>query len=367
MKQPGQNGSAARRIMFEIFTTSPLPVGEQVFITGSSENLGRWRPDGFPLTRMDDNMWSGVSHAGLDETVEFKITRGSWDSEETLPDGRVPSNHMVFPGQAGFSHRVYNWKDSVLAPAPEITGNYRIHEGFHSNMLRYDRRVIVWLPPFYEQNKDRHYPVLYMQDGQQVFDPRTSTWNVDWGVDECCQMLILNGQMQDIIVVAVYSTEDRFLEYNPSMAGPEYGRFLLEELKPFIDREYRTLPGRGHTAIAGASMGATIAFHIAWTRPDKFFGAACLSPAFRFNDDQACLDLARNLSSLPDLKTFLYCGEGDPTEKELMKGARDMNGLLQSKGMNEEHLLFKEDAGGEHNEMTWSKYTPDLLKFLFGR
>ena len=206
-------GSRSRRVIFEIFTTAPLPVGEQVFIAGGSDSLGNWRPDGLPLTRTDDNMWSGVADVQPDETLEFKITRGSWDTEETLPDGRVPTNRIVFPGQSpGFSHRVYNWKDSAMAPTPEITGNYRIHEGFHSNFLRYDRRIIVWLPPFYEQNKDRHYPVLYMQDGQKVFDPRTSTWNYDWGVDECCQMLILNGHFHEAMVLGVYSTVDRFME-----------------------------------------------------------------------------------------------------------------------------------------------------------
>ena len=162
-----------RQVTFEITTKTPLPVGEQVFVTGNHDSLGNWAADGFPLTRTDDNVWTGsaVFPAGL--ALEYKITRGSWQSEETGEDGAVPPNKSAGTDQDQWvRHEVVRWKDTCPSPLPQITGDYRIHESFHSSFLRFDRRVIVWLPPSYGKERKRRYPVLYMHDGQQVFDPQ---------------------------------------------------------------------------------------------------------------------------------------------------------------------------------------------------
>lgn len=358
----------SRQVTFEIRTRVPLRVGEQVFLAGSERALGGWRPDGFPLTRIDDNVWTGSAALPADQVTEYKITRGTWNTEESLEDGSLPGNKIIDRGgDRVVRHEVLTWKDACAGPAPQITGDYRIHEGFHSRYLRFDRRVIVWLPPSYQKKPDLRYPVLYMQDGQQVFDPQTSTWKQDWQVDEWCARLMAEGKMREIIVVAAYSTEDRFIEYSPSLAGPEYGRFLIEELKPFIDREYRTLPGREVTAVAGSSMGGAISFYLAWTRPDIFFGAACLSPAFKFRNDQFSLDMVRGSARAPDTRIFLYCGLGDPTEQELAQGMREMAGLLKARGFApSRNLAVVEDASAKHSEAAWAKHTGQWLLFLFG-
>lgn len=359
----------SRQITFEVTTKRPLPVGEQVFITGNHDSLGNWDPDAFPLTRTDDNVWTGSVVFPAGQTLEYKITRGSWQSEETREDGTVPSNSTVETDQDRLvRHEVACWNDAGAVPTPQITGNYRIHEGFHSSFLRFDRRVIVWLPPSYEKDRKRRYPVLYMHDGQQVFDPQTSTWKQDWEVDEWCEKLIAQKELRDIIVVAAYSTEDRFVEYNPSLGGPQYARFMIEELKPFIDKEYRTLPGSESTAVAGASMGGTISFFLAWTRPDVYFGAACLSPAFRFKNDQFCLDLVRRTARPPSTRIYLYCGLGDSTEQELAEGMNEMAGLLETCGFSRErNLRVVEDLAARHNEASWATHSREWLLYLFGK
>jgi len=358
-----------RQITFHVVTDVPLPVGEQVFITGNQPALGNWDPGGFPLTRVDDRSWSGTLPLPAETKIEYKITRGSWKTEEILEDATLPENKVIDAGSNYTAHHtVAQWRDEGPAPVPQITGDYRVHEGFHSRYLRFDRKVIVWLPPSYDKEPERRYPVLYMQDGQQVFDPQTSTWKQDWQVDEWCTQLIGEFRLQEIIVVAIYSTEDRFLEYNPSMAGHEYSRFILEELKPFIDSEYRTRPERETTAVAGSSMGGTISFFLAWTHPDVFFGAACLSPAFRFRNDQYDLDLVRKTPETPRLRLFLYCGEGDPTEKELLSGTQEMRDLLRERGYNEgSDLVATVDQDGQHNEASWALHSDDWLLFLFGK
>jgi predicted alpha/beta superfamily hydrolase len=360
----------SRQITFEVITKRPLPVGEQVFITGNQDSLGSWDPDGFPLTRTDDNIWAGSVVFPAGQAIEYKITRGSWNTEETLEDGTVPpSNKTVLADQdRQVRHEVARWKDTGSAPVPQITGDYRIHESFHSNFLRFDRRVIVWLPPSYARDRKRRYPVLYMHDGQQVFDPQTSTWKQDWEVDEWCAKLIALKELKEIIVVAAYSTEDRFVEYNPSLGGPQYARFMIEELKPFIDKEYRTQPGPESTAVAGASIGGTISFFMAWTRPDIFFGAACLSPAFRFKNDQFCLDLVRGTAQPPDTRLYLYCGLGDSTEQELAEGMKEMAGLLEDRGFSRKrNLRVAEDLEARHNEAAWAKHSREWLLYLFGK
>ncbi len=358
-----------RRITFQVRTDVPLPVGEQVFVTGNQALLGNWNPAGFPLTRLDDRIWSATAALPSGQKIEFKVTRGGWDTEAVRCDGSIPDNQVVeADGDQVVETHVAQWKDSAPEPKPQIVGNYRVHEGFHSRYLRYDRKVIVWLPPSYENDADKRYPVLYMQDGQQVFDPLTSTWKQDWQVDEWCTQLIGEYRMDEIIVVAVYCTEDRYLEYNPSMAGREYSRFILEELKPFVDMEYRTLPGKSTTAIAGASMGATIAFYLAWTHPQVFSAAACLSPAFRFRNDEFCLNMVEKSPDTPDLRLYLYCGEGDALEKELMGGMRDMERLLKARGFEEgRNLKVSVDEEAAHNEAAWARHTDDWLLYLFGR
>lgn len=358
-----------RRITFEVATMSPLPAGEQVFVAGDHEALGNWAPDGLALARFSDNLWSETVELPAGRVIEYKITRGSWDTEELGPDGTVPANRRIPPtGDHVLRHVVHHWKDARLGPAPRITGDFRVHERVASPRLRLPRKVIVWLPPSYETEVSRRYPVLYMQDGQQVFDPLTSTWNQDWEVDERCTQLIEEGRLEEILVVGIYSTDDRRLEYCPSRLGSAYAEFVVSELKPMIDAEYRTLPGPTHTAVAGSSMGATISFFLAWTRPEVFGAVACLSPAFRYLGDQTVLDLVREANRAPPLRIFLYGGAGDDLERQLLPGMREMAALLKAKGFRDgENLLVVEDPDGRHHEAAWARQTERWLLFLFGR
>ena len=201
--------------------------------------------------------------------------------------------------------------------------------------------------------------------GQQVFDPGTSTHGQDWEVDEWCARLIAGDRMEEIIVVAAYCTPARYREYHPGVEGDRYARFLVEELKPMIDRTYRTLPGRDTTAVAGASMGGKISFYLAWARPEVFFGAACLSSAFAY-DPATELDAVRATAVAPDIKLYLYCGGGDPLEKKLLPGTREMASLLEERGFRTGgNLRVAIDEAAVHNEAAWKTVTGDWLAFLF--
>jgi predicted alpha/beta superfamily hydrolase len=215
---------------------------------------------------------------------------------------------------------VEGWKDRAAAKREsKIAGDYQVLPKVHSKFLEHDRDVIVWFPPGYAEHPTKRYPVLYMHDGRQVFDPATSTWGKDWQVDELAQDMILDGELEPFLVVAADCTDARFDEYSPSRKGDDYLRFLIEELKPMVDATWRTDPGR--SAIAGSSMGGLISFYAAWKRPDVYFGAACLSPAFEERYGHECFRMVEAArGGLPDLKLFLSCGGAGELEARLLGG-----------------------------------------------
>lgn len=154
---------------------------------------------------------------------------------------------------------------------------------FDSTRLGRAHRIRVYLPPGYEENTLKRYPVLYMQDGQNLFFPDEAFLGQDWHVDETIGMLDTMSAVDDFIVVAVYS-QDRFAEYTkPGYAA--YGSSLVGEVKPRIDQDFRTLPGPLNTALLGSSLGGVVSFYLAWEWPDVFARAACLSSTFGYKDD----------------------------------------------------------------------------------
>jgi predicted alpha/beta superfamily hydrolase len=358
--------SPTRKIRFKVCTTEPLPTGEQIFIAGSDETLGHWQADGLALTRMEDLVWEAEAALPVDQPISYKVTRGSWDAEEVRKDGTIPKDYIIPSGSDDLieEHLIYHWNDRRI-PQPHIVGDYRVHPNMPSAFLDQDHTVIVWLPPSYANDLDRHFPVLYMHDGQQVFDPSTSTWHHDWQVDERCSELIYQKRLQEIIVVAIYSTPDRYAEYNPAERGPDYAKFLIDELKPFIDSEYRTLPAREHTAVAGSSMGGAISFYLAWSRPDVFFGAACLSSAFLHRQGRFSINMVNRTETLPDLRLYLYGGSGDELEQRLAADLHAMVKTLDAKGFAADKRKIVEDPSGQHNEATWARHTDDWLLYLF--
>ena len=160
----------------------------------------------------------------------------------------------------------------------EIVGTARILTDFHSKLLDNYRNVIIWLPPGYNKlrNVQKKYPVLYMHDGQNLIDPKTSFAGKDWRVDETAVKLSKAKRMSEIIVVGIYNTSDRLAEYSDSEKGDRYLNFIIDELKPFIDNNYRTIPQREHTAIMGSSMGGLISFIAGWKYYDVFSMAGCM-------------------------------------------------------------------------------------------
>jgi predicted alpha/beta superfamily hydrolase len=262
-----------------------------------------------------------------------------------------------------------------------LTGDIRYHKSFHSKILNNDRDVVVYLPPGYDKDKNKHYSVLYLHDGQNLFDGATSFIpGQEWRVDETAQSLIDAGKIEPLIIVGINNAgKDRVNEYTPAAdakykAGGQadlYGQMLVEELKPFIDTNYRTLKDATHTGIGGSSLGGLVSMYLGLKYANVFGRVAVVSPSVWWADKQiiGCLEA---LPKKPKLRIWLDIGtkEGrNPDEaKQTVDGARLLKENLVKKGWREgDDLKYFEADGAEHNERAWAARTGQILEFLFPR
>lgn len=258
------------------------------------------------------------------------------------------------------------------APAPvehTLTGDIRRHEGFPSTHLERSRDVLVYLPPGYGDSGARRYPTLYLQDGQNVFDKATSVGE-EWRVDETAQGLIESGQIEPVIIIAIYNTgEHRIDEYAPTASekggghADRYGRMLVEELKPFIDKEYRTLPSAASTGIGGSSLGALLTMHLGLRYATAFSKLAVHSPSVWWDDKVILKEVAALPGKLP-FRIWLDAGTGEG--EETIANTRALRDALVAKGwIVDQDLRYVEAEGGQHNEASWAARVAETLKFLY--
>ncbi len=258
-----------------------------------------------------------------------------------------------------------------------LTGEFRTHKNFHSRYLTSDRDVLVYLPPGYDADKRRRYPVLYLHDGQNLFDGATSfIKGAEWEVDETAQRLITAGHIEPLIIVGVYNAgKDRVEEYTPTVdarhkvggKADQYGRMLVEELKPFIDSEYRTRPDAKHTGLGGSSLGGLVSLYLAFKYPQTFGRVIVASPSVWW-DERMILREVEALKKRPHLRIWLDMGtkEGGNEAEEHRQNARALRDALVRKGWKEgSDLKYFEAEGAEHNERSWAARVEPMLKFLF--
>jgi len=282
---------------------------------------------------------------------------------------------------------------AATTPAPSaVTGR-----GVTGKVVRYadmpsayvaKRNVDVWLPPSYGKDPAQRYPVLYMHDGQNLFDPATSYGNVDWAVDEAMTRLIEKSAVRETIVVGIWNTNKRREEYMPQRAvqgnvhfnvpGAEdlkpadiisdrYLAFLVQELKPFIDASYRTLPGRADTFVMGSSMGGLISQYAMSKYPDVFGGAGCVSTHWPAGNGIALDDFAAHL---PDPGTHKYWFDyGTATLDALYEPYQQRTDeILRKAGYVEgQNWITRKFEGAEHSEKAWRLRVDQPLVFLLGR
>jgi len=309
-------------------------------------------------------------------TLDYKLCRGSWPTIETDADNRaIPNRRYLFgQGPPEVSLQVLNWEDQGgHIPARQHSASPNVHiisPAFALPQLRRTRRVWVYLPPDYAASA-RRYPVLYLQDGQNVFDQYTS-FAGEWGVDEILDALAASGQdLGGCIVVAVDNgSKHRLDEYSPwrnrrtgrGGEGAQYVDFLVNILKPYIDHHYRTQPAREATGVAGSSMGGLLATYAALRYPALFGRVGVFSPAYWFAG-QALLAYVAQQSPRPDTRWYFVCGTQEgPTMVPLMTAVRD---ALHDAGVPASHLAFQALPDGQHAEWFWRREFEPAYRWLF--
>lgn len=349
----------------EIRVISILSSDQKVFIVGNKPELGNWNPDKISLSKINDSTWSKIFEFKIGETIEYKLTLGSWEEEALDKSGKVPENFVYkVTGDTILIFKIGHWGKVHLNITGQITGEVRYHKQFEGRSVL-PRDIIVWLPPGYDSLSDKYYPVLYMHDGQNIFDPSTSSFGSDWQVDEVTDSLIRVKSIQGIIIVGIKNTKERGQEYNHTKPGYAYINFIIEELKPFIDMTYRTLPDCNNTSVCGSSSGGLISFIMGWEYPDVFSKSACFSPAFKISNIDYIAPVKNYMGAKKNLNIFIYNG-GIGLEEQLQPGIDEMILVLKDKGFIEnQDLLFIKDSSAEHNESAWAKYVYRFLEFFF--
>jgi enterochelin esterase-like enzyme len=269
--------------------------------------------------------------------------------------------------------------DSAAIRAGGATGDLRLHE-FSSRIFRNTRFLRVWLPPGYDDagSAGRHYPVLYLNDGQNLFESSTAFGGVEWQVDETADRMIREGAVPPMIFVGMDNTgKERIREYMPyrsmhprmlRVQGRYYPDFLMKEVMPFVERNYRVATGPENTGLGGSSLGALIALYTAIARPEMIGRLLLESPSLWASGRQLMKE-SRSVRVWPE-RMFLAVGTAEAGSAErsrtVVDDVRELAAIMRRAVLSESRLrlLIKDGAG--HNEAAWAERFPEALQFLFG-
>lgn len=249
------------------------------------------------------------------------------------------------------------------------TGKVILLKDFYSVQLNNKRDLRIYLPPSYRTQTQRRYPVIYMHDGQNLFDAKTASFGTEWEIDETMDRLIGLKQIQEAIIVGIDNTHQRLNEYTPC-CDPKHGggkindyeAFLLNQIKPFIDQHFRTKPDRNHTFMMGSSLGGLATFYMVQRHPETFSKAASLSGAFWWNK-QALVDDFKKMPHRLPIQFYLDTGTPDDASEENppMRDALLAQGYQLGKD-----LIYIEIPKAQHNEAAWAARVDVPLKYLLG-
>lgn len=365
-------------IRIEVRVAVPPGTEGDVYLAGDRPELGGWKPDGVKMSRTGGDRYACTLSLPKGTAIEFKFTRGTWATVEKGSGGEEVPNRRAGVDRDGtvIETKVERWSSGGPATkASTRTGDIRVHDGLESKILGNRRRVWVYLPPGYGSSQDR-YPVLYMHDGQNVFDNATSNAG-EWQADEAAEQLIRAGKIHPLIIVAIDNAGDaRLDEYGPTREAlvshggraDDYARFLIQEVKPFIDRTYRTRAGRNDTAIAGSSVGGLFSLYMARRHPAVFSKFGVVSPSLWWDRMNLLRQLQSDTAWTRDARFWVDMGTKEAPAPATTALTRQLVKTLADAGLKEgEGFRYVEAEGKGHNEAAWAERFPPMLLFFYGK
>lgn len=363
-------------ITFVVTVPAGLPESATLDVKGNQPELGDWAASkGLALARQADGTYAASARFAEGTALEFKVTRGSWQTVMVGPNGEwLEDLRHTVAGDATVAITVVRWADQK---SHTLSGTFEPLDVPAAFGLA-ARQAIVYLPPGYADDPSRRYPVLYLHDGQNVFDAATA-FAGEWHADETAQTLIAAGKVEPLIMVGVYNTSARIDEYTPvkgtgtaaSMGGQAdaYGQLLVQTVKPLVDARYRTRPDAASTGLAGSSLGGLVSVYLALRYPDVFTRVGALSPSVWWADRH----ILGTVSALPDkLPLRIWLDMGTAESANATSDARALRDALALEGWTpdaaapyETDLAYLEAEGAHHNEGAWSARFPTVLEYLF--
>jgi len=350
-------------------TSLPGNSNAKIFMASS---LNNWNPNdpNFELKKDLSGNYSIEIPEGNGK-AEYKFTQGSWETAESDENGNAVANrNFSFSGNSqDIKNQISGWAKPVQKKNTASKNVKILSENFSIPQLNATRRIWIYLPPDYENSKKK-YPVIYMEDGQNLFNEATS-FSGEWKVDETLDGFSKSGKFKAIVVGIDNGGSERLNEYSPwknekygGGKGEFFTEFLVKTLKPYIDKTYRTLPQPQNTAIIGSSMGGLISLYAGVKNPSVFGKIGIFSPAFWFAENDLKKFLNENSNQLKQTKFYFLAGSKE--SENMVSDINEVVEILKSKDIPEENIKTKFDEEGTHSENYWSKEFPAALIWLFG-
>jgi predicted alpha/beta superfamily hydrolase len=303
---------------------------------------------------------------------------------EKNADGTDRANRTVDvkPDTKQIDVKVERWSSdgNVRASASSVVGTLKLHN-IESRALKQPRTIRVWLPPGYDGAASAHYPVLYMHDGQNCFDRATSAFGNEWEIDETLTKLISEHRIAPIIVVGVDNgLVNRINEYTYHAdakrgggQGAAHAEFLLNEVKPFVEKHYRIQTGPAHTFLGGSSLGGLISLEVARRHPGIFGGVIAMSPAIRWADEVFLKEVEQDVGGLAGARVWIDMGarenlpasaneKQEAQNAQLVAAARRLDAALTTHRL--KHRLLIDEEHPEHNEPAWASRFPRAITYI---
>ena len=344
------------------------PAASTIYVAG---NFNGWNPGSTPMTADGSGNYTYTVPEGS-AVLEYKFTRGAWSSVEANATGNdIPNRTANFTGSPQtLNLTVQSWKDLGGAGNPSTAASnvHILSNNFEIPQLNRTRKVWIYLPPDYETSS-KTYPVIYMQDGQNLFDNMTS-FSGEWQVDETLNALFAQGDYGAIVIGIDNGGGSRIDEYtpwnNPAYGGGEgdlYMQFIAETLKPYVDSNYRTKPAKEYNALIGSSLGALISNYGGVKYSQIFSKIGSFSPAYWIVASQFNNYITNSTADLSGMRIYFVAGSNESTT--MASDIATVKTNLQTKGLTAANTLVKLDSYGQHNENYWKGEFSAAYKWLF--
>ncbi|MEP3838091.1 MAG: alpha/beta hydrolase-fold protein [Algibacter sp.] len=353
------------------FIIEKLPVTHQfnddIYISGDFEGWSGGKEQ-FKLKKV--NKLYAITIPKYQENISFKFTKGHWETVECKDNGNPIENRSYRFSKLKDTVKISitNWTTNKLQnKVSTATENVQVFaENFEIPQLNRKRKISIYLPPNYNTSQEK-FPVLYIQDGQNVFDV-ASSYSGEWQVDETLNSMYKESGFGLIVVAIDHGGEKRLNEYSAwdnensgKGEGKLYLDFLVNTLKPKIDNAFRTKSDSQNTAVMGSSLGGLFAHYAAIVRPDVFGKAGVFSPSFWYAKDS--FEFTKERSNIDASKIYYVVGEKEGNN--MVKPMKEMVTLMRQNGFPEHQLFSVVVPAGTHSESFWKSEFQRAIGWLF--